>query len=204
MTTELDVVNECLGTMGEAPLNTLSEPHEFRGTAQRLLKRNSNQIQSLGWWFNTERFVAERPTNLGYIQLPGDVLKWASGNKARDTYVQQQGKSWIVMRGRRLYDTVNGTYEINDRVVGEIVRELPFADLPPQAQEFVAAQTVLRFQSDYDADNSKRQELQERWKLARLDCRAENIRQNRFNFRDNNPQLAYVKSVTRAARRYIR
>ena len=37
MATILDVVNECLGTLGESPLNSLLEPHEFRGTAQREL-----------------------------------------------------------------------------------------------------------------------------------------------------------------------
>lgn len=203
MATTLDVVNDCLGSMGETPLNTLSESHEFKGTTLRLLNRNNRIIQEVGWWCNTESYTAKPASGVAYIQLPSDILKWRSGVKSKDTYVQQRAKPWIVQRGKRLYDTQNRTYEIKDEVVGEIVREIPFEDLPTVLNEYVAAQTVLRFQSNFDADTQKRQELTQIWQQARMLAQAEDIRQAKVNFRDNNPRLAYIKSVTRSARRYV-
>ena len=202
MATTLEVVNDCLATMGEAPLNTLNEHHEFRGAAQRLLTRTNRTIQSTGWWCNTET-ATFGPDPSGIVTLPGDALKWQSGTRNTGTYVRSQSKPWLVQRGTRLYDTLTRSYIITEEVTGELVRLVPFDELPTVLNEFVAAQTILRFQSNFDADNSKRQELTENWKLARVDARAEQIRQIAVNFRDNNPTLARIKSVTRAARRYV-
>lgn len=203
MASTLDVVNDCLSSMGEAPLNTLSEPHEFKGSALRLLNRTNRIVQEVGWWCNTEAYTARPTSGVAYIQLPSDVLKWRSGVKSRDTLVQQQAKPWIVQRGTRLYDTRKRSYEVTEEVTGEIVRELPFEDLPAVLNEYVAAQTILRFQSNFDADTQKRQELTQIWQQARLMAQAEDIRQAKVNLRDNNPRLAYIKSVTRSARRYV-
>jgi len=205
MATTLDVVNDCLASMGEAPLNALTEPHSFKGTATRQLARQSRIIQSRGWWCNTETLTVQQPANLAYIQLPGDVLKWNAGVKSRDTLVQQAAKPWIVLRGKRLYDTVNRTFDIpGQEIVGEIVRELPFEDLPSELNDYIAAQTVLRFQSNFDADTQKRQELTNIWKEARMMAIAEDARQLKVNLIDNNANLHYVKTFTRHARRWIR
>lgn len=203
MATKLDVVNDCLATLGEAPLNTLQEPHEFKGTALRLLTRTLARVQATGWWYNTEDYTA-KPVLSGdgvlYIQLPGDCLKFRSGTKSRDTLIQQKAQPWIVQRGLRLYDTVNRTYNILEEVTGEIVRDIPFEDLPSEMQDYVAADVVLKFQSDFDADNSKRQELTQAWQQARSMARAEDIRQNRVNMHYNNARLQLLKSRTRRIR----
>lgn len=203
MATRLDVVNDCLATLGEAPLNTLAEPHEYKASATRLLDRVNQEIQATGWWCNTEAITLRPATSTGYVQLPGDCIKWESGVRSSDALIRSQAKPWLVQRGTRLYDTRNRTYAVNEEVTGELVRLLPFEDLPTILNEYVAAATVLRFQSDIDADNSRRQELSQRFTLARIEARSENIRQLKVNFLNNNPRLGHIKSVTRAARRYI-
>lgn len=200
MATTLDIVNDCLATMGESPLNTLLEPHEFKPAALRELTKANRQIQSPGWWFNTEAITLAPAPVTGHIQLAGDVVKWQSGVRTTDTLVRGQPKPWIVQRGTRLYDTRLRSFTLDEEVVGVVVRLIAYEDLPPVAQDYVGAQAVLRFQSNFDADNSRRQELQQAWQLARQLANSEEIRQQAINAIDNNSRLQRVKRVTRAAR----
>lgn len=200
MATTLDVVNECLASMGEVPLNTLLEPHEFRGSATRALSAANKRLQSTGWWFNTEQATLSPAPGTGHITLPGDALKWQSGVRASDTLTRTQPKPWLVQRGLRLYDIRERTYVHTQDVSGELVREVLFEELPHVMNEYIAAEAVLRFQSSFDADNSKRQELVQRWTLARSEARAENIRQLGVNMINNNVRLQRIKSVTRRVR----
>lgn len=200
MATTLDVINDCLASMGEAPLNTLLEPHELKGSAQKALSRANRTIQATGWWFNLEAATFYPAPVTGHIQLPGDTLKWQSGVRTSDQLVRSQPKPWLVERGLRLYDTRTRSFVITEEVTGELVREVPFEELPAVVNDYVAAQAVLRFQSNFDADNSKRQELAQTWQLTRSEARAENIRQLGINMLNNNSRLSRIKSVTRRLR----
>jgi hypothetical protein len=77
---------------------------------------------------------------------------------------------------------------------GELIREVPFEELPPVANDAVAAEAVLRFQSSFDADNSKRQELGQAWALTITALSAENIRQAGVNLISSNARLQRIKS----------
>lgn len=194
MATTLDVVNDCLATLGETPLNTLLEPHEFKSAAQRQLAKENRAIQSRGFWFNTEAMTLTPAPTTGHCQLGGDIIKWESGVRARDTLVMNEPKPWIVQRGTRLYDTRNRTYSIDEPASGHVVRLVPFEDLPPVVNDYVAAQAVLKFQSNFDADNSRRQELVEAWKVAKIQFESEHIRQTSVNSINNNDRLMRIKS----------
>lgn len=195
MATTLDVVNECLATMGESPLNTLAEPHEFKASAQRFLARANKSLQSRGWWFNIE-YIELNPNSVnGQVQLPGDCLKFQSG--VRTQHVFTPIKPWLVQRGTRIYDTTTRSFVITEQVSGELTREVAFEDLPPVMNDYVAAEAVLKFQSNFDADNSKRQELDQARTMARIAASAENIRQSRVNMINNNSRLSRIKRATR-------
>lgn len=196
MATTLDVVNDCLATLGETPLNTLTEPHEFKASAIRYLNKANRSIQAPGWWFNREAITMLPAPLTGHMQLAGDVIKWESGTRSRDLLALSIEKPWIVQRGQRLYDTRNRSYVMTEQVTGEIVREIPFEDLPPIMNDYVAAAAVLKFQSDFDADNSRRQELTQAWQLARVEAKAEDIRQMAVNSIVNNPRLHRIRRVT--------
>lgn len=200
MATKLDIINDCLATMGEAPLNTLTEPHAFKQPALARLSRTLKQLQATGWWFNLEAATFEPDPINGFIQLPGDVLKWQSGVKSNDLLVPSEPKPWLIQRGTRLYDNRNRTYVLTESVTGELVREIPLEDLPQVFNDYVAAVTVLKFQSDFDSDNGKRQELSENVRMTRMQVNAENTRQLKVNLLNNNPRLARLKRVTR---RYV-
>ena len=194
MATTLDVVNDCLGTLGEAPLNSLLEPHEFRGTAQRLLLRASTRIQSPGWWFNTEE-ITFSPQGAEVV-LPGDSLKFQTGTRTAKSKERVGHKPWIVERGGRLYNAQTQSFMIDEDVVGELVRLIPFDQLPTIVNELIAAEAVYQFQSSFDADRAKREELAEQVRKLTIQANAENIRQQAVNMLYNNPRLARIKRVT--------
>ena len=200
MATTLDVVNECLATLGEAPLNTILEPHEFRGTALKAIEKASKRIQASGWWYNVEAATFNPAPTTGHIQLPTDCLKWQSGVRKTDTLVRGTPKPWIVQRGSRLYDTRERTYVITEEVIGEITREIPFEELPSVMNDFIAAEAVLKFQSSMDADNNKRQELTQSWGVCRVAANSENIRQAGVNLVNSNSRLSRIKAATRTLR----
>lgn len=200
MATTLEVVNSCLATLGEKPLNTLSEPHIFKAPAVRALTEANKRLQAPGWWFNIEAMTMTPAPTTGHMQLPGDCIKWQSGVRSSDTLVRSQAKPWIVQRGSRLYDTRLHTYAMTEDVTGEIIRLVNFEELPPVINDYVAAETVLKFQSNFDADNSRRQELAQSWLLAKTEAKSENIRQLGVNMLNNNVRLQRIKSVTRRLR----
>lgn len=200
MATTLEVVNECLASLGEAPLNTLTEPHVFKSAAVQRLSEASKRIQARGWWYNLEAQTIEPDPLYGKLQLAGDALQWQSGVRSRDTLVRSQAKPWVVQRGRFLYDTRNQTYVFTESVTGEIAREVPFEDLPQQIADYIRAETVLQFQSGFDADTQRRVELTATWQTARVEAKAENTRQLAVNLINNNTRLQRIKSVTRRLR----
>lgn len=187
MYTTLEVVNECLASMGESPLSSLAEPHAMKGAAVAKLTRANKNIQETGRWFNTE-YVSLKPDSVNkWITFGGDVLKFTSGTP------NAVAKPYLVQRGNRLYNLQTRSYVLDEDVEGFIVRLVPFEELPPVAANYIGSQAVLRFQSDFDADNSKRQELKEAWMAARIEFNAEHIRQVKVNMLDSNRTLARIR-----------
>lgn len=194
MATQLDVVNACLGSLGERPLSALTEPHAFKGAAITKLSEANDNLQQRGWWFNNETLTLSPSPSTGHLVLPGDCIKWQSGVRASKTLIRHAAKPWVVQRGLRLYDTLNGTYVFTEDIVGEITRRVTFEELPPVFASYVAAEAVLRFQSVYDADNSKRLELAEALRARRVEAVAEDIRQRAVNLLSSNEGLARIKA----------
>ena len=62
--TELEAVNVLLTTIGEAPVNTLTGNQVTDVTiARQVLNEVSREVQSQGWYFNTENGVTLTPDN---------------------------------------------------------------------------------------------------------------------------------------------
>lgn len=199
----LDVVNECLGTMGESPLNSLEDPHDFNGPAQNLLGKLNRSVQAKGWWFNRERIKLAPSALDGGIYLPGDFI---AVRVPRDPHTGRSHRS-ITQRGRRLYDVDGGTYTFTEPLEVDLIRLVPFEDLPEQAASHIAATTVLQFQSLYDGDTAKGRELQGR--ITGTDgtfiaLKSEEIRNAQPNLLESNYRLQRLKLTTRSARFGIR
>lgn len=198
----LDVINECLGTMGESPLSTLEDPHAYRGAALATLANLNRQIQAKGWWFNRETLTLSPSSLDSTIYLPGDFVSVRVPRTVEGAATRQ-----IVQRGRRLYDTSNGTYEFSSAVYVEVVRLVTFEDLPEVAAQHIAALTVLQFQSKYDGDTAKRRELMERIggpHGTHAAINTEETRDQQVNLIESNGRLQRLKFITKSARRLLR
>jgi hypothetical protein len=184
----LDVINECLGSMGEAPLNAEDDFHTYRPAAVSILERVNREFQARGWWFNRETLTIQPSALDGSIYLPGDAINVRTENR---DYVQ---------RYRRLYDKANGTYVFDKAQTVELIRLVPFKETPELFAAYVSAETVLRFQKRYDGDSDKTRSLNKEQQEARIACNAEETRQAKVNVLESNDRLMYIKSQVWAVR----
>lgn len=169
MFTELDVVNACLATLGELPLVELTDEHPMAAAAQTNLKEALVTEMHRQWWFNTD-FVTLAPTEEGYIYAPEDAVA-----------VKVDGSPELILRGRRLYNRYTSTYDMQGAVRAIVVRNIPFDDLPSPAQILVKDSCVMQFQINYDSDNAKTAQLNEKYANSYRLLNAEHSRQIQAN-----------------------
>lgn len=171
--TKLDIVNACIKTMGETKLNTLEEDHPYKDDALDLIERVHKDVSSLALWFNTEWIKLIPQATSKYIMVPTDVLKLDP--------VPQCGAGRVTSRGRRLYDVNRNKYEFNGPVTVKVARLLDFEDCAYEAQAFIRDDTILRFQGDFDGDNTKYQKILQHRNESWINLKAEHIRQVKAN-----------------------
>lgn len=166
MLSELDVVNEMLSTLGEAPLNELDDEHPLVPAARRIIRIASYRVQAEAWWFNQETITLSHDPRTGEVLLPSDAIR-----------ADPSDRSWnLIQRGRRLYDPQNATYNIGEKVPSVLVRNVPFDDLPPTVQHVVSLTSQVEFNKSYDGDETKLSMLGAALNLARAAMHAEHIR----------------------------
>lgn len=169
MLTELDVINACLATMSEMPLVELDDDHPLVASARQNFKEALVKEMGLKWWFNTD-FLSLKQANDKFIYVPQDAVSCVP--LYRDD---------LTMRGRRLYDRYNGTYEITGPIDVYVIRNIPFEELPLPAQILVRDRTVLDFQMNYDGDELRTRKLEEAYARSYRQVNAENTRQLNIN-----------------------
>jgi hypothetical protein len=176
--TELDVVNECLGTMGELPQNALDDDHDLIASARRAFKTVNLREQAREWWYNSETVTLQRDAD-NYIFVPGDAIRC----DPQDPYKH------LVQRGRRMYDPTKATYKLDVSALPVyLVRLVEFEDLPPSAQIVISIATQLKFMVAYDSDQVKYRQLVADYQEAYAIMNAEHIRNSDTNLL-NNPSV---------------
>lgn len=169
---KLAVVNACLGTLGETPLNTLEDDHSYKAASLNYLLTASQEIQGLGLWFNSERLCLDPDGVSKFIYIPNDVIEIRS--------MHYRGLSFA-QRGRRLYNTAHNTYEFSDSVYVHVIRLLEYEDLPFKAAAAIRDIAVMRFQEQYDGDTVRFRELQAQATRTFSEMKAEDTRQRKPN-----------------------
>lgn len=190
---ELDVVNDCLSTLGELPVNELDDEHVLIAAARRCFKQVNLREQSKQWWFNTEivRLTADADS---HIFTPSDAIRCDPLNSDY-MYVQ---------RGRRLYDPNDATYKMkHPYVVCRLVRNVVFDDLPPTAQIVVSIATQLKFMAAYDADRVKYGQLLAEYQEAYANMNAEHIRNSNTNIIERHSTLGRLVPIGGSIRRRL-
>lgn len=180
--TQLTVVNACLASMGEEPINSLAEENAFINSAKFALESATMNVQSEGWWFNKE-VVKMLPQSDGTYTVPVDII---------DLDIDTNPK-WLTVRGNRLYDTANGEFLQGTREYSaNIIRLIAFEDVPFHAKRLIKAATVILFQQSYDGDAQKIKEAETEYGMAYTLAKTQHIRAVKANFGTKAARQAYM------------
>lgn len=175
--TQLSVVNGCLSTMGEAPLNELEPNHPYVQVALLALDRSLNTELGRGWWFNQDQVQLLPDAITGSVVVPADTLDLTT--------------AWpqLVVRAGKLYDRIGNAYDLRGFMSAQgvtwidsvVTRAVPFDDLPTLAKHLIALRTQIDFQASYDADSQRYSELSVQYRLINMTIASQNIRNSGVN-----------------------
>lgn len=133
---ELEAVNEILSSIGSNPVDTLDESLDVDViNAKRLLEATSREIQSRGWYFNTEDSVTLQPdTDSNMVPCPENYLVFYS-----DGYQ-------LVRQSGYFFDIASRTSEFPNGLTVTLIRYLQFDELPEVFRKYITVRTARLFQ----------------------------------------------------------
>lgn len=142
MTSELDAVNIMLGTIGESPINSLDAATGVVDavTARAILSEVSVQVQEEGWHFNTEyEFVLTPALGTKEIYVPANTIEV-------DASAYDRNDIDVAIRGNRLYDRKNKTFQFQQDIKADLTILLEFNELPQAARHYITVRAARVFQ----------------------------------------------------------
>lgn len=140
---ELSMINDSLLAIGEAPFmeGTVVDtiPIGTDGeTAKRLIRSTMIEVQSRGWYFNTDYDYVLTPDINGFITLPPNVLRTDFGNTSN--------ANRFLIKNNGIYDVANQTFIIEGDIMCDIVWLVDYTNLPPEAYEYISLRSARKFQ----------------------------------------------------------
>lgn len=142
MTSELDAINIMLGTIGESPINSLDAATGVVDavTARAILSEVSVQVQEEGWHFNTEyEFVLTPALGTNEIYVPANTIEV-------DASAYDRNDIDVAIRGNRLYDRKNKTFQFQQDIKADLTILLEFNELPQAARHYITVRAARVFQ----------------------------------------------------------
>jgi hypothetical protein len=149
--TELDAVNLIRGSVGKAPVSTLTTTNPDVIAAQLRLKNSGTELQTKSWWFNTELSFKLSPNATQEILIPNTALEV----RPKDPF------AYLTTRGNRLYNPIDNTFKFDETIEVEMLVRLDFADLPYAAANYIQYDAARKFQADFDGDPNRIRDLRE-------------------------------------------
>lgn len=169
--TELDAVNLIRGSVGKAPVSTLSTANPDVIAAQLRLKNSAIELQTTSWWFNTELSFKILPNADNELVIPDNAVEVRPCNPF----------TYLTTRGNRLYNTVDNTFEFTEPVTVDMLISLPFSDLPYVAANWIQYDAARKFQGDFDGDPNRIRDLRDDAQVAWLKLKVAETRNRRAN-----------------------
>lgn len=192
--TELDAINMMLRAIGSTPVNNIAVPQPDVANARRTLDRNRRSSQKRGWWFNIDYNVLYYPNFNNEVVLPEEVISCVLSNAK------------IIKRGRKLYDSVNNTYQFKEPVeIHRSIRVLPWDEIPESMQEYVAYSSAAELIRDEIEDSGKERSFREDAARAWLSVQKEDLEASQFNSFNKSRVIrarAGVRPYTVSSRRF--
>ena len=137
---DLSAVNSILGAIGQAPVTTLNYANPELGLVMNLLEETNIDVQSEGWYFNTENnlcftIIGGTGADVNRILVPKNALnmKLSGGDVWRIAKVTE--------RQGFLYNKTDHTYNWDKwnggKVYCDVVWYWDFEDVPPTFQRYI-------------------------------------------------------------------
>ena len=132
-TTKLEAINTILSIIGEAPINSLTGTLPLDGVlAKNILDEISREVQSAGWFFNTEHKVKLSKDTDNKIPLGSNVMRVDV-----DPHRYSRASINPIKRGLFLYDKVKHTFTFDDDLEASVVYYLEFTELPENVKRYI-------------------------------------------------------------------
>jgi hypothetical protein len=136
LTNELDALNILLYTIGEAPVTSADESGlSDVAIAKHILAEESRRVQAKGFDFNTDLDYALALDINSKCPIPVNALR-----------IDNVDGKMLVQRGGFFWDRKGNTYVLSQAVRADIVRYLPFTDLPESARYYITLKAARVFQ----------------------------------------------------------
>ena len=144
--TELSAVNSILGSIGQAPITSLThnppDPDPLENPEisfiKNLLDEVSKDVQTTGWHFNTQERVKIEPDSNGHFIVPANAILFDISEGQIDRNRD------VVKKDGKLYDLVHSTDVFTQGFYFDIISLYQFVDLPPAIQRYVIARASVR------------------------------------------------------------
>jgi len=161
--TELSAVNQILGAVGQAPIQTLDQTNPDVDIAYTTLSDVNRSVQAEGWNFNTENEYPMVPDTSGYIYVTDAML----GIDLSDL-PENRGYD-VTQRDGKLYNKTGHTYvwDTSTTFKCDIVWLFDFKDCPQVFRDYVTARAAVQASIKMIGDKTQYLLLQDNERLAR-------------------------------------
>lgn len=149
--TDLEAVNKMLGSIGQAPVNTLDVTGVGDAAkAKQQLLDTARDVQAVGWSWNTDYAFQLTPEEAsGAILLPDGTLDVDASDATLSISVRRHPEENVLA----LYDGDNHTFDFSATYSAasplevDIIWGFDFNDLPQAARTYIATAAARRFQA---------------------------------------------------------
>ena len=144
--TDLSAVNSILGSIGQAPITTLThnppDPDPLLNPeisfVVNILKEVNKDVQSTGWHFNTQYNVKRSPDSNKHFVIPTNAIAYDLSDGQFDRTKD------ITRRDGKLFDLVGNTDEFEGEHYFDIITLYNFEDVPPVIQRYIIARAAVK------------------------------------------------------------
>jgi Tail tubular protein len=188
--TELDAVNQMLLSIGQSPVNTLTVTGLKDVSFARLMLHNtSREVQTKGWYFNTDTDFPLAADVDGKVTLPANSL--ACDPTDGSLNLVERYEVTDTSTERRFWDLDEHTFVINKTIKVDVTWFFPFEQLPQAARAHIAHKAGRIFQaaavgSQILYQYTKERELETLAELERVDLQSDDTNVFKQNSSTNN------------------
>lgn len=185
---KLDAINMCLRGISRDPVATVDDPDLDSALALSTIEQLSSDLQTVGYWFNKEYNWNLTLNTAGEVIVPNNALSVLPEGDNRG--------QWLAIRGNRLYDVTNHTYNLTNRLNGKgeinlsFIMELEFDETPPVFRMAIAYMARRMFAQDLEVDQNRWQfQIRDEERTLQM-LEKEEARHRRRNYLRDNAQVA--------------